>query len=893
MFHRLTRIISVSMILAVGSDAGAASEFHVSPTGDDMNVGTRSAPFRTLERARDAVRSLLPTMSENITVYLRGGTHQRTNTFVLDETDSGRNGARVIWRNAEGESPTISGGEMVTGWTLIDPEKNIWRSAPVSCAIRQFYVNGVPAIRARGPNPDSYHSVASWDYAGRRINVPASTIGDWGTNPAGVEFVGHGEWMTHHSRIKAVTYTGSTAHLELMEPEASILFSGNATGFNWWYRPPFFFENALDLLDSPREWFQDSERRIHYRPASDEDLGSAQCIAPCVETLWRMEGSSLDALVQNITVQGLRFMYATWMDPSARGCIEVQAVQCASEAWQSSDFGASNWYRTPAAVYLAKAGHNQFIACTFRNLGASGIDLHYGCFSNVVEGCAFADIAGNGISMGRASESPISLPYAPADDRDVGDGDVIRDNFITRVGSVYRGGVGIFAAYSRGIRIEHNEVTMVPYTGISLGWGWTSNPTPMRNNHIEGNRVTDVMQVLRDGGGIYTLSDQPNSVWRRNHIARSGDHGIYPDEGTGHYQIERNVTELIANKWLRFWTPTIHENTVDYCYTDNSRLLNNGTNCTVTNTQYHPNRDWPAEALAIIAESGPRSPYRGTFDSLIQMPDQNIAAAGIASASSIFSDGYAASNANDNRPSGWSATSPDTDVRPWLRIDLLAPSVIRRIELVTRQEAEYDQAETRRNFEIQASNDLDFASYIVLGSQGETALPHMSTWSLDLENPVTYRYVRAKKSVDEYFFISELRVFPTTGSSGMIGDADGDGLPDAWETANGLASDLRTDATEDWDDDGHSNRQEYEADTDPRNPRSQLRMVDCRRDGLNIAISWVGGTQATQTLQFAPSPAGPWVTIETIPPPTTPEMTRSLPMPDGHPVGFFRVAASR
>ena len=160
------------------------------------------------------------------------------------------------------------------------------------------------------------------------------------------------------------------------------------------------------------------------------------------------------------------------------------------------------------------------------------------------------------------------------------------------------------------------------------------------------------------------------------------------------------------------------------------------------------------------------------------------------------------------------------------------PPVIRRIELVTRQEAEYDQAETRRNFEIQASNDPDFASYVVLGSQGNTALPHMSTWSLDLESPVTYRYVRAKKSVDEYFFISELRVFPTIATSGTIGDADGDDLPDAWETANGLASDLRTDAAEDWDDDGHTNQQEYEADTDPRNPHSQLRMVDCRHDGF-------------------------------------------------------------
>ena len=53
-------------------------------------------------------------------------------------------------------------------------------------------------------------------------------------------------------RIKAVTSTGSTASLEQLEPEASILFSAHATGFNHWYRPPFFPEDAHDLRDVPQ-----------------------------------------------------------------------------------------------------------------------------------------------------------------------------------------------------------------------------------------------------------------------------------------------------------------------------------------------------------------------------------------------------------------------------------------------------------------------------------------------------------------------------------------------------------------------------------------------------------------------------------------------------------------
>ena len=45
------------LILFAGLTAHAA-EFHVAPNGSDDNPGTHAAPFATLERARDAVRTL-------------------------------------------------------------------------------------------------------------------------------------------------------------------------------------------------------------------------------------------------------------------------------------------------------------------------------------------------------------------------------------------------------------------------------------------------------------------------------------------------------------------------------------------------------------------------------------------------------------------------------------------------------------------------------------------------------------------------------------------------------------------------------------------------------------------------------------------------------------------
>jgi hypothetical protein len=55
-------------------------------------------------------------------------------------------------------------------------------------------------------------------------------------------------------------------------------------------------------------------------------------------------------------------------------------------------------------------------------------------------------------------------------------------------------------------------------------------------------------------------------------------------------------------------------------------------------------------------------------------------------------------------------------------------------------------------------------------------------------------------------------------------DLDSDGLPDAWEIQHGLTTQNPSDAMEDPDGDGHSNLEEYLAGTDPRDPRSHVRL---------------------------------------------------------------------
>jgi hypothetical protein len=81
-------------------------------------------------------------------------------------------------------------------------------------------------------------------------------------------------------------------------------------------------------------------------------------------------------------------------------------------------------------------------------------------------------------------------------------------------------------------------------------------------------------------------------------------------------------------------------------------------------------------------------------------------------------------------------------------------------------------------------------------------------------------------------------------------DTDGDGLPDSWELANNLNPANAADASLDGDGDGVSNLAEYLAGTDPRDPRSYLRMESITASGNNgIQVVWGSTARRLYSLQ--------------------------------------------
>ncbi len=539
-----------------GAGGGVAGAIYVSPDGDDSNPGTIDQPLKTVAKARDLVRTKNSAMTADITVYLRAGTYQQTSTLTFANADSGSGGFYVKYMAYPGESPLITGGQPITGWK--DTGNGTYSASAGTTAFRQLYVNGVKAIRARTPNlgangAPNFNRLSGWDKTANNVQVPSSAVATW-NNLTKVEMHINIAWGDSTLRIASITTTGNTAYVKFQSPESPMVFvrpNPNMAQVGWGSGRAYYFENALEFLDQPGEWYLDeTSNTVYYKPRTGEDMTTATVIAPMVETIMAVNGTSTSSQASYLWFQGLTFAHSTYMRPSQYGFLDGQAGQynLTADANNNQTVG-----RPAAGVSVTNANHIHFERNLFTQMGATGLDFISGTHDDMIIGNAITDIAGNGFSIGKFTASETTeyhVAYNPTDKNEICTRDTFKDNYVNKVTTEFFGGVGIAGGYPAYVDIEHNEMSHTNYTGISVGYGWTSSPTAMTNNKINYNNIHHVVEILTDGGAIYTLSNQGTSdQMQYNYIhdyacstwADYGCNGLYLDEQTSGYTVAHNV----------------------------------------------------------------------------------------------------------------------------------------------------------------------------------------------------------------------------------------------------------------------------------------------------------------------------------------------------------------
>lgn len=726
---------------------------YAAPDGDGTDCSC-AAPC-ALETARDRARDLAPTVDGDVVVLLRGGTYALGHTFTLDASHSGVNGHAVVYRAAPGERPVISGGRRVSGFVPDATHAGVFAApVPAGSRSRQLFVNGRRATRSRGPAPAGAEKTAT----GFKLANPA--IAAW-PDRGTLEVVGTNAWKMFRCPVAAVTTAGITVAEPCWNASQAPEHAGRT------FDTIGSLENALELLDQPGEFYLDEGAgRLYYAPRQGEDLASAEVVLPVVEELLRAEGTPAAPLV-DVVFEGLGFAHATWLGPSTSdGYVSLQA----SITRRGSPRVAT---KPPAAVTFRATHGVRLTNCRFEHLGAVGLAFEHGAQGNIVERSWFVDLSGSAVMIGDVTHEEDHHPSSPAL---VVSDNALRASYVTRAGVEYLDSAGVLVGYTTRTTIEQNELFDLPYTGVSVGWGWGfvdpggsrgyKTPSTSRGNVIRRNVIGHHMRLLRDGGGIYTLGAQPDSVIEGNVLSnQAAPYGvIYLDNGTQGYTVTNNLVLIDAKQDLG--TPTdpdraywLHVQGYDPVASNNTvgvNFVNDPTLAPTAPTNPRPPMD-PSNTVAtptvVGADLSPAAAIIAAAGTRLRSAE--VGAGRPATASSVYDPGHAVAQGNNgNAFDGWSPTGADP--HPLWQVDLEGTVLVDAVEVVSRWAI--DQPITRRSFRVVAADEPSFAAPVVLGEVDAAGAPHRAITAFTVSPPLAARYVRVEKTAAEYFFLAEVLV---------------------------------------------------------------------------------------------------------------------------------------
>jgi hypothetical protein len=524
-------VLSALCWLAFAADG---ADFYVAPNGNDANPGTDAAPFATVAKARDAVRQMVKAgLDHDISVQIRGGVFPQTETLVFGPDDSGTQQHSITYAAAPGDRVVLSGGRAITGWKR--GRGHIWTvELPEVKAgkwyFRQLFVDGHRAVRARTPNvgqcwrlkPNDNTSDANDATITMGVDHPLRA---W-KNVADVEII----WWNNNDSVRKRLGSVRTSDNTFTLPPPHAWPHGMANEYNvifprnHWTCYTCYFENALEMLDQPGEWYLDRRTGVlSYWPRKGEDLNRAEVMAPVVvDTLLALQGRA-ERPVRNLHFRGVRVAYVDRPLPrygsaGQCGCLELYE--------DKNPKGPKKFQAIDAAVSMKHARGCRFIDGAVKHAGGIGLTMLNGCTNNVVEGNDIGDLGGSGIVAGWIRNRD-TAQWADPVGKDDHQGHRIANNHVHDCGADYFGSIGIMLLPMRDSVIAHNLVHDTAYSGIAIIGNEVPGSPQGGNNIVEYNHIHHVLKVTQDGAAIYTTFPQADrgALIRGNLIHDTGHRG--------------------------------------------------------------------------------------------------------------------------------------------------------------------------------------------------------------------------------------------------------------------------------------------------------------------------------------------------------------------------------
>jgi hypothetical protein len=549
----------------VGTTVG---DFYVATNGKDTwsgtlaapNAGATDGPFLTFDRARLAVqpfKSAHP--GKNVTVVFRGGTYLLPATLMFGASDSGAANQQISYTNYTGETPVVSGGIAISGWS--QPSAGRWTvSLPASAlAFEQLFVGGTRRFRPRttptsyldnvGPvivatsaiaqttcpsanaqlADGTYECFDRFVYANSDMSAAWTNLG--GAYPAGdIEVLDFENFTMPRLRLASVD---TADHIAILT--GPTVLNANGHGFIAGHR--YLAENVKDALSQAGQWFLDrstSPWTLTYLAEAGESPTTTEVIAPQLEQLLVAQSLAY------VTFSGLTFSHSNWIPPAA-GWTSAQAEPGIS-----------------AALSFQESTRITLDGCVVSHTGGYGLEIEGASAApvpmpnNQILNGELTDLGAGGIRIGTTT-------HGGDTDATVPQGNVVQNNIVTATGRLQPagGGVAIWVGDSHHNTVTHNEVYDSYGGGIGMNVPLGGMQQATHDNVVSYNHVYTINQgVMRDGGAIYVaalnqtgnkvLNNRVHDVWADPSQGSYGGWGIYLDNGTSNVLVQNNLVYRVG-----------------------------------------------------------------------------------------------------------------------------------------------------------------------------------------------------------------------------------------------------------------------------------------------------------------------------------------------------------
>ena len=544
-----------------GGDSGCGSgtaDFYVAINGNDSWSGTIASPngsdgpFATVDRARRAVQNM---PGGKHVVMIRGGNYFLSGPLTFSAADSGTSSTPIIYQAYPCETPVISGGMQVSGWS--NAGGNAW-TAKLSGyqTFEALFYNGQRRYRPRTtsnaflynagpvyvPSPNtncsvqvSGHGYECFDrfyYSGSDVasTYHSLALGD-------VEILDFEKWTMSRMRLQSVDTANRIAYLTGPTFQQDAL-----SGFIAGHR--YLIENVKEALTTPGQWYVDrctnppactssnGTWTLTYLAQPGENPATDQVIIPQQTQLIIAAG------LQYVTFQGLNFGHDNWVPPAV-GLGDQQGMPAVTAALSFK--GSSNVTIDDCAIAHTQGWGIEFI----------GTGPVTSTPSNKVINSALYDLGAGGIRVG-------AWPNRRKDtDANVAQYNLVENNRITGGGRIQPTGIGtgIWVGNAHHNTITHNEISDFYSGAIGIGftYGIIKGIGLAHDNTVSYNLVYNLGQgVTSDMGGIYLATSATTGNQVLNNVVHDvvhnwqdadgyGGHGIYFDQGTSNVTAQNNL----------------------------------------------------------------------------------------------------------------------------------------------------------------------------------------------------------------------------------------------------------------------------------------------------------------------------------------------------------------